>query len=82
MIEDYVETKVIMAPSGELLLALPIYADQSQVLLNEQQVESITGVKRVSFGVYEKFGYLLYSPQTKVSFYLQSIDLFEDLGVL
>jgi hypothetical protein len=82
MIESYNETRVVMSPNGELLLALPIYANQKGALLEEGVVESITGTKRVSIGIYESFGYLIYHPINECSFYLKSLDLFEDLGGL
>lgn len=46
MIDSYKEAKVVMSPNGELLLALPIYADQSKAIFNPKEVESITGVPR------------------------------------
>lgn len=81
MISDYVESKVVMAPNGELLIALPIYADQSKVIMSAKEVEEIIGVS-VSFGVYEQFGFLLYHPKQEFSFYMKSLDLFEVLGDL
>lgn len=82
MIEDYEETRVIMSPNGELLLALPIYADQSKVILKPKEVESIIGVPKIGIGIYEQFGYLFYHPAQSVSWYMKSLDLFEDLGEL
>jgi len=82
MIDSYNETRVVMSPNGELLLALPIYADQKGAILSTQDVESIVGVKGVSMGIYEKLGFLMYHPNSEFSFYLKSLDLFEDLGSL
>lgn len=82
MIESYNETRVVMSQNGELLLALPIYANQKGALLEEGVVESITGAKSISIGIYESFGYLIYHPESDFSFYLKSLDLFEDLGSL
>lgn len=82
MIEDYGGARAVMSPSGELLIALPIYADQSGVIMDSNTVESITGVAKISFGVYEQFGFLIYNPSIPYSFYVQSLDLFEDLGEL
>lgn len=81
MLEDYTETVVILSPSGELLLALPIYANQTGALFNESEMKALTGVS-VAIGCYEKFGYLLYHPGQDFSFYMQSIELFENLGKL
>jgi len=82
MIDSYSETRVVMSPNGELLLALPIYANQNGALLNDGVVESITGIPKMSIGIYENFGFLMYHPESDFSFYLKSLDLFEDLGSL
>lgn len=81
MIDQYVETRVIMSPLGELLLALPIYADQKGAIVGEKDLESLIGLK-ASLGIYEQFGFLVYHPSSDFSFYLESIELFEDLGTL
>lgn len=82
MIDSYNETRVVMSPNGELLLALPIYANQKGAFLEEGLIESITGAKSISIGIYENLGYLMYHPHSEFSFYLKSLDLFEDLGEL
>ena len=82
MIESYEETRVVLAPSGELALALPIYADQGKAIFKPKDVESIVDLKNVGIGIYEHFGYLIYHPTQQYSFYLKSLDLFEDLGEL
>jgi hypothetical protein len=46
MIESYTETKVVLARSGELLLALPIYANQMGAILGENTLESLIGVEK------------------------------------
>lgn len=81
MIDDYAETKVVMSPNGELLLALPVYANQNGALFNEDEMKGLTGLK-VGLGVYEKLGYLMYHPNQDFSFYMSSLDLFQDLGEL
>lgn len=81
MIESYSETKVVIAPSGELLLALPIYANQNGAIFDEDQMQQLVALK-VSTGIYEKLGYLMYHPNQEFSFYMQSLKLFKDLGSL
>lgn len=81
MIDDYAETKVVMSPNGEILLALPIYANQNGALFNEDEMKNLTGLK-VGLGVYEKLGYLMYHPNQDFSFYMSSLKLFKDLGDL
>jgi hypothetical protein len=86
MIDSYSEVKVVLAPSGELLLALPIYANQNGALFDNDQLVSFTGdtgiPSNVTIGVYEKMGFMLYHPDQPCSIYMKSIDLFEDLGEL
>ena len=82
MIDSYNETRVVMSPNGELLLALPIYANQNGALLDDGVVESITGIPKMSIGIYESFGFLMYHPESEFSFYMKSLGLFEDLGSL
>lgn len=79
-IEDWSETKVVLAPSGDLLLALPIYANQSGAIFDQKDTENLVGLKKISIGVYEDLGYLLYHPNQDFMFYMKSLDLFEDLG--
>jgi hypothetical protein len=81
MIDDYAETRVVIAPSGELVLALPVYANQNGSLFNEKEIKSLTGLN-VSIGCYEKIGYVMYHPSQELSFYMNSLDLFTDLGNL
>jgi hypothetical protein len=86
MIDSYLEVRVILSPSGEILLALPIYANQSGALFSNDQLVNFTGdtsiPSNVTIGVYEKMGFMLYHPEQPYSFYMKSIDLFEDLGEL
>ena len=86
MIDSYSETRVVLAPSGEFLLALPIYANQNGALFRASELQSVTGDKtipsNVSIGVYEQMGFLLYHPEQSMSFYMKSLELFEDLGEL
>ncbi len=82
MIESYEEVKVVLAPSGELALALPIYADQGKAVLSPKEVKSLIGVGNVGIGIYEQFGYLIYHPKQAFSFYVKSLEMFEDLGGL
>lgn len=81
MIDDYTETRVVLAPSGELLLALPVYANSNGAIFNEDEMNKLTGLK-VGLGIYEKIGYMMYHPKQDFSFYMNSIELFEDLGTL
>jgi len=81
MIDNYAETRVVIAQSGELILALPVYANQNGSLFNEKEIKSLTGLS-VSIGCYEKIGYMMYHPSQEFSFYMNSIDLFTDLGNL
>jgi len=86
MIENYSEARVALAPSGELILALPIYANQDGLLFNSEELKSVLGdseiPKNTSVGIYEHFGYLVYNPELPYSFYMKSLELFEDLGAL
>ena len=81
MIEDYAETRVVIAPNGELILALPVYANQNGNLFEEEEIKSLTGLN-LSVGCYEKIGYMMYHPSQELSFYMNSLDLFTDLGNL
>lgn len=75
-----------MSPNGELLQAIPIYSNETGALFNSQELNSITGStdipKNVSLGIYEHMGFMLYHPSQPFSFYMKSLDLFEDLGKL
>lgn len=85
MLESYAEARVVLAPSGELVLALPIYANQNGALFNSEEIKAMTGdssVEKMSVGFYEQFGYLMYNPEFPYSFYMKSLELFEDLGEL
>lgn len=86
MVETYSEARVVLAPSGELLIALPVYANQNGALFNSKELKAATGDKKIpknmSIGIYEKFGYLMHNPDQPFNFFLNSIDLFEDLGEL
>jgi hypothetical protein len=84
MIESYAESKVVMAPSGELLLALPVYANQNGMIFDNKQIKDLTKEKfanNVSIGIYEKLGYLLYHPDA-ITIYVNSLDEFVDMGKL
>lgn len=64
MIESYKETKVVIMPSGELCLCLPVYANQTGVVFSENEISEIfntVNIVEVSLGFYEAIGYLLYS---------------------
>ena len=80
MIDSFSEARVVISPSGELLLALPIYANQNGAILDEKDI-GMVGLK-LSVGFYEQFGYLVYHPSQPYSFYMKNLDLFEDLGEL
>jgi hypothetical protein len=86
MIDSYSEVRVVLAPSGEFLLALPIYANENGALFGASELRSFTEdssiPSNVSIGVYEHMGFLLYHPEQPVSFYMKSLELFEDLGNL
>lgn len=86
MIESYSEARVVLAPSGDFLLALPIYANQNEALFDVDELKGVTGddsiPSNVSIGIYEHMGFLLYHPEQPVSFYMKSLELFEDLGKL
>jgi len=86
MIDSYSETRVILTPSGEIFLALPIYSNESGALFNSEELKSLIGdgeiPANVSVGMYEHMGFLLYHPDQPFSFYMRSIELFEDLGKL
>jgi hypothetical protein len=86
MIDSYSEVRVVLAPSGDYLLALPIYANQNGALFENDQLVSITGDNdipgNVTIGIYEKMGFLLYHPEQSATLYMKSLDLFEDLGEL
>lgn len=86
MIDSYSETRVVLAPSGDFLLALPIYANENGALFDSPELQSFTGdssiPSNVSIGIYEHMGFLLYHPEQPVSFYMKSLELFEDLGKL
>ena len=61
-VDSYPETRVFLAPSGELMLALPIYANQAGAFFDEDEVDKIAGVK-LSMGIYDRIGYVAYHPQ-------------------
>lgn len=86
MIDSYSEVRVVLTPHGDLLLALPIYANQDGALFDNDQLVSITGdsgiPKNITIGIYENMGFLLYHPTQPFSFYMKSLDLMEDLGNL
>ena len=85
MLDSYSEARVVMAPTGDLFITLPIYANQNGALFNSKAIEAITGENlpsNVSIGIYERMGYLLYHPTELFAFYMNSLDLFEDLGEL
>jgi len=85
MIESYSESKVILTPAGELCIALPIYANQNGVLFSAKDIKKTIDKKapdNMSIGVFEKMGFLIYHPDHPVSFYMKSVDLFDDLGEL
>ena len=86
MIDSYSETRVVLAPSGEFLLALPIYANENGALFNSDEIRSFAGdsslTSNLSIGIYQHMGFLLYHPEQSMSFYMKSLDLFEDLGKL
>jgi hypothetical protein len=82
MIETFAEARAVMAPTGELLIALPIYANETGALFEGSDMEKMGLNKTMSIGMYQQFGYLMYHPSQEVSFYMQTLDLFTDLGVL
>lgn len=86
MIESYEEARVVLADSGELFLALPIYANQTGVVFDARTVRKMIKDKKFPgnayVGLYEHMGYLLYNPFQPMAFYMNSLKLFQDLGTL
>lgn len=80
-IHTYKQVRVCLADTGELLLALPIYADQKGAIFNEKEMKTLTDLS-VNLGIYEKLGYIMYHPSQPFSFYMNSLELFTDLGEL
>ena len=80
-IDSYAEARCVMAPSGELLIALPIYANQNGAIFKDNEMANLVGLS-INLGCYENMGYLCYTPASDFAFYMNSIDLFEDLGEL
>ena len=83
-VDSYESTRVFLSKSGEIVLALPIYADETNnVILNSSEINSITGLPNLSFGVYDHIGYVMYNPELgEFIMNRNALDLFEDLGKL
>lgn len=82
-IEGYKSTRVFMAPNGELVMALPIMVDQTEAIMDEALVNSITGVTDISFRVCQQVGYIIYHPDFgEFVWNTKAKDLFIDLGEL
>lgn len=78
-IEGYESTRVFMAPTGELVMALPIFVDHTEALLDG----AVFGLKSTSFRVCQEVGYILYHPEFGESVWnTEAKDLFIDLGAL
>ena len=82
--DGYPECKVVLAPSGDLLTALPIYAGVFR--LTSQDVSKFTWgdqVDRISVGAYQHIGYVVFHPQLgEMLFSVDGIKHFDDLGEL
>jgi hypothetical protein len=68
-----------MAPTGELVMALPIFVDETGALLDG----AVAGLRSMSFRVCQEVGYILYHPEFGESVWSTGAkDLFIDLGEL
>ena len=83
-VDQYYDVRVVMATSAELCLALPIYADETDAILDNNMIDSMSGsVNKLSFRVSQKIGYILYHPKHgEMIFNNKLMDLVEDLGRL
>lgn len=76
----YKSTRVLVTPSGELMLALPIYADEAGAIMSAKDVGEITGIN-LSIGIYDHIGYIIFHPEIgECVFSRDALRLFEDLG--
>ena len=84
-IDSYSETRVFLATNnGELMLALPIYANHAGAILESDDVKKIAGVE-LSIGMYDHIGYVAFHPTMgEVVLSKESLGLgyIEDLGPL
>lgn len=79
-IHEHNETKVMVAPSGELILALPVYT--TVPILDEDLIKGLTG-HATSIGVMNKIGYIVFNPEIGEIYMNENIDdMFLDLGKL
>lgn len=81
MIESYSQTKVMMAPSGELCLVLPVFANENGNFFGEQHFKELKQLKS-NIGIYTQVGYIIFHDKQEVSIYLNSVKQFKDLGPL
>jgi len=85
-INSYKSTRVFIAPSGEFLLALPIFADEKGSIFDKSEMEQMSGMS-VSVGFYDHIGYIVYHPDIGECVMSRDVitknkPLFEDLGPL
>lgn len=82
-IPSYESTRVVLCKSGELLLALPVYANETGSFLTEIDIQDITGIPNMSIGIYDHIGYVMFSPVVgEFVMGRKALELFEDLGKL
>lgn len=84
-IDTYAEVRVILTRTGELALALPIYANETgKFILNETETYELTDIKNISFACIVKLGYMVYHNNLNLGMpiFLNSLACFEDLGLL
>lgn len=60
MIESHIEHRVVLLKSGQIALALPIYANNFAGMLDKKSVKSFG---TISVGIYEHIGYVIENPE-------------------
>jgi len=82
-IDTFQSTRVFLTPTGEYVLALPIFADEKGSIFNKSDMEKMTGVS-VSVGFYDHIGYIIYHPEFGEHLMNREVtdSFFEDLGSL
>lgn len=83
-LSSYFDARVFLAPSAELVIALPVYADQTEALFEAEVVSNMTQTNNnLSFRVAEQIGYIIYHPEIGTSIFIRELPKFmEDLGKL
>jgi len=78
-LSTFLESRIVMAPSGELLIALEIAAHTDVDKAFEVKIESS---HVISMSFVEPLGYLIYHPEIAGGFsiFMNTLDSFEDLG--